>query len=220
MIKNSTYYIIGAGVGLLGLGMLLVFTKNKDSKPKQPKTLKNILFVGDSMTDEYYLNQPTYTYSYLIKNKLTDKSVDIIAEVGKTTSWMLSNVKTQLAKKKYDRVYIWGGVNDIFSGYTQSSAIANIQSIVDSVVAQGGDAYVLIGYDAEKFMSPAVLTANKYNASMKPYYVKYQKALKSSIKNATIIDEFNLSSSYSSDGIHPTGAAHQIIANELMKNIK
>jgi lysophospholipase L1-like esterase len=221
MIMNAKYYLIGAGVGLLGLGLLLVFTRSKDKKPKaEEKVLKNILFIGDSMTSETWNGQPTYTYSYLIKHKLTDKNVDIIAEVGKTTSWMLSNLKTKLAAKKYDRVYIWGGINDIFSGYSQVNAISNIQSMVDLVVAQGGDAYVLIGYTTEKFMTPAVLTASKYNAAMKPYYVTYQKKLKSSIKHATIVDEFDLSSAYSSDGIHPTVAAHQLIANELMKGMK
>lgn len=219
MKQNAKYYIIGAGlVGLLGLGLLLVFTKNKGKKGKD-KVLKNILFVGDSVTAGV-----GFSYSYLIKNKLTDKTVDILAVQNMQTSWMLTNLPAQLAKKKYDRVYIYGGINDIFSGVQQSKAVANIQAMVDLVVESGADAYVILGYNSQTAMNEngviaSYLTKTNYIIA-KNKYIAYQKALRSTIQNATIVDEFQLTATSTMDGIHPSAAAHIIIANELLKNIK
>jgi lysophospholipase L1-like esterase len=188
-----------------------------EKKSNKLKKGANILFVGDSMTSEFYNGKPTSTYSYLLKHKyLTDKSVDILAFTSMQTSWMLANLPAQLAKKKYDRVYIWGGVNDIYSGTTVAKAVANVQAMVDLVVKQGGEAYVILGYDTDKFTPDVKATS----IVSRDKYVVYQKALKDNITNATIVPEFEIESSMNVDGVHPSMAAHEIIAKELLKGIE
>ena len=192
-----------------------------------PKKVDNILFVGDSITAEFYKGKRvTWVYSSLIKDQLTDKTIDILAEGGKRTEWMLENLPTQLKKRKYDRVYIWGGVNDMFSATTIPQAIANVQAMVDLVVKQGGKAYVIVGYDTKSFMPDSLLKTTDYvptkegMIALKNRYLEYQKELPKKIKNAVIVSAFNLSSSMNADGIHPTPQAHKIIAEEILKNIR
>ena len=187
----------------------------------------NILFVGDSITTEFYNGLPTDTYSYLIKHKyLTGRNVDILALGGMQTSWMLANLPAQLKLKKYDRVYIWGGVNDIYSNVTAEKATANIQAMVDLVVAQGGEAYVILGYDTKIFTPDSKLVPTSYvptvagMAALRDKYILYQTYLGDTIQNATVVPLFELDSSMNSDGIHPTLAAHEIIAQELLKGIE
>ncbi len=94
------------------LAMLLVFgvtsgfimAVKKKKKSEEAAGLKSILFVGDSFT----AGSPNYSYSYIIKNTLTDNVVDIVAMSSQKTDWMLANLQSQLAQKHYDRVYIWG----------------------------------------------------------------------------------------------------------------
>ena len=184
------------------------------------KQLNNILFVGDSITAGV-----NASYSYLIKNKLAGKkTVDILAVKGMTTSWMLDNLPAQLAKKKYDRVYIWGGVNDAFQDFAKSKSIDNVQAMVNLVNKQGGDAYVITGYDAEEFMDVNRFVPNTYVTTQdyldtKERYAAYQKALKRDIEDAIVVPAFSIPSYQTADGIHPNGIAHINIANKLMKNI-
>ena len=195
-------------------------------KSKKLRKDANILFVGDSITEEFYQGAPTYTYAYLIKHKyLSDKSIDILAVGSMQTSWMLQNLPAQLAKKKYDRVYIWGGINDIFSNVTAVKATANIQAMVDMVNAQYGEAYVILGYDTKKFTPDSKLKTTDYvttiagMAALRDKYIVYQEYLKNNINSAVVVPEFELDSTMNYDGIHPTMAAHEIIAHTLLKGI-
>lgn len=230
MNKILKYSLI-AGGSLLMIGTIILVGKkildrnNGENLPDRKTTKKmdagsKILFVGDSITAG-----TGYSYSYLIKNKLTDMVVDILAKGGMQTSWMLTNLPTQLATKKYDRVYIYGGINDMFSGVTEAKAVANVQAMVDLAIKNGADIYVILGYDAKKFMTEKNLKPTIYvptvagMIALRDKYIRYQNLLKSSIKNAVIVPQFDLDPSYNSDGIHPTAAAHVLIENILLKNL-
>lgn len=208
--KNIIIYSsITLVVGVITFFVLRQFVK-KTSVFVSVVSPKSILFVGDSITAGV-----GFSYSYLLKNQLTDKTVDVLAKSSMQTSWMLSNLMNQLATKKYDRVYIWGGVNDVFSGRTPESALANVQSMVDLVNVNGGKAFVIVGYDSEKFM--ANIASDK--VAVKNKYIAYQNLLKTNIRNATIVDEFPLDATMTTDSIHPNANAHKIIAAILYKNI-
>jgi hypothetical protein len=85
--------------------------------------LNSILFVGDSITEAQY------SYAHLIKKEFPKKDIQVLAKGGMRTKWMLDNLKPLLAKKHFDRVYIWGGVNDMFSAVTIEQAIANLKQM-------------------------------------------------------------------------------------------
>jgi lysophospholipase L1-like esterase len=54
---------------------------------------------------------------------------------------------------------------------------------------------------------------------LKNKYVDYQNSIKTTIKNATIVDKFNIPSSMTSDAIHPTPSGQKIIANSLLEDL-
>jgi lysophospholipase L1-like esterase len=223
MNKALKYILIGSGVALAAIGVYYAGKKlnifSKSNKINKNKVLKNILFVGDSMTAGI-----NTSYSYLIKNQLSDKNVDILAQVGKQTSWMLQNLQTQFEKQQYDRVYIWGGVNDIASGISKEQATANVQAMVDMINTQGGEAIVIVGYDATNFMTvdnmkPSASFPNGVSNTTKNNYIAYQNYLQNNINNAVIEPAFELNPSLNADGIHPNAVAQQQIASILMQNI-
>ena len=145
--------------------------------------------------------------------------MDIFAVKGKTTSWMLTNIKDKLSKNKYDLVYIYGGVNDIFSGIKKDVALSNLQKMVDLINVNKSKPYVITGYDSTKFMDVNKLKKNGYASKYKPNYIDYQNSIKPTIKNAEVINKIDISS-LTSDGIHPNSLANQLIANKILETIK
>lgn len=181
--------------------------------------LNSVLFVGDSIT------AAEFSYANLIKKEYPKKDIQVLAKGGMRTKWMLDNLSLELKRKHYDRVYIWGGVNDMFSAVTIEQAINHVQQMIDMVNSQKGEAYVIIGYDAETFMDKDKLKTTKYVPTkegmykLRDRYIEYQNRLEKEVRNAKIVKRFNLSSSYNSDAIHPSPAAHKIIKNIILKNL-
>jgi lysophospholipase L1-like esterase len=209
-------------VTLIGLGAIYLTVKKFFGK----KLPKSMLFVGDSITAiEYKGNPVTTTYPNLLKKDLEAKGIkiDVIAEVGKRTDWMLANLIEKLKTNKYDRIYIYGGINDVFSGFNKSKALQNIKKMVEVSIKNGAEPYVIVGYDAEKFMDENKLKTTKLIPTktglieMKNKYVDFQDSISSSIAKAKIIDKFNIPSSMTDDGIHPTPSGQKIIADRLLE---
>ncbi len=218
-MKKNTIVILGVTLSMIvvfGLtsGFIFAFTKKR-----KPHDIKSILFVGDSFS----AGAPNFSYSYIIKNTLKSKLVDVVAMSGAKTDWMLQSLNKQLSLLHYDRVYIWGGINDVFAGIADSQIIANIQKMVDMIVAQGGEAFVIIGYNAKKFMTDTALLPTAYFTKTqmmqaRDRYIVFQKELARKIKGAIIVDEFDLNPSPISDGTHPDGIQHKYIAQVLLKD--
>ena len=143
--------IIYTVASLIGVAIIYFTVKKFFGKKK----LKSLLFVGDSITAiEYKGNPVTSTYPNVVKKELEPKGVkvDVLAESGKGTDWLLKNLTEKLKTNTYDRVYIYGGINDMFSSVSIESALQNIQKMVDLIKSKGAEPYVIIGYDAKTFM--------------------------------------------------------------------
>ena len=174
----------------------------------------SILIVGDSHTIDGYNR-----YSSLIKNNYSN--VDIVAIGGKRTEWMKGELKKALEQKKYDKVFIYGGNNDMFSNVTKDSALNNIQDMVNMVNSQGGKAYVISGFDTESMIdgnytkptldrSGNVLASPEVLKKMRERYIDFQKSL-SKITSAEVIPTLKLdkSGNVSGDNVHYTNSAHK-----------
>jgi len=235
-VKNKYYYILG-GASVLG-GVLLYLKYKKDTSmqynsflgwlfpPRQAtNNNKNILFIGDSITDiDDARGRATGTYPLLIRKDRPDLSIDVNALGGKTTSWMLLNLPPYLRNKKYGKVFIYGGINDAYtSNIKLETTISNIQKMVDLAVQNGARPYVVLGYEPVGFMDYRKMPTTRYVTTKEGYiplidrYRTLQRMMASQIKNATIIPKIVLGSSYTSDGTHPTGAGQRIIADTIKR---
>lgn len=220
-MNKKLFYTISTMVGVT----IIYFTVRKFFGKKK---LKSLLFVGDSITAIESGGKPvTSTYPNIIKKELEPKgvNVDVVAQVGKRTDWILANLTEKLKTNKYDRVYIYGGINDMFSGVSKQRALQNVQKMVDLIKSKGAEPFVIIGYDANRFMDENKLKPTKNVPTkagiiqLKNKYVDYQNSIKTTIKNATIVDKFNIPSSMTVDAIHPTPSGQKIIANSLLKDL-
>jgi lysophospholipase L1-like esterase len=191
------------------------------AQPLEASTTEKILFVGDSISA---IQTPTgemvsWTYPAQVKKSLPNAVVDVLAIGGKQTSWMLQNLPNQLATTKYNRVYIYGGTNDIFSQIPIKTVLSNIQKMVDLAVSNGAKAYVILGYSTQNMdytkMPTTSYVRNKVDyIPMIENYKKYQESIPTTITNAQFIGIFDIGTL--SDGFHPSGAQARQIANIII----
>lgn len=192
------------------------------------KNARKILFVGDSQsairTDSG--DNISYTYPNIVKAQLESKgyTIDVLASVGKQTSWMKENLPNQLAQKKYDRVYIYGGGNDVSSGKSVDSVVTNIQDMVTMANNSGADAFVTLGYRIDNFADPNKMPKTIYVTTPEQWIPiiekrkQLQKALPQSIKGANFVPVYDLKG-LTNDGIHPTAEGHKIVAENILKSL-
>jgi lysophospholipase L1-like esterase len=207
---------------VIGLG-LIYLTVKKFFVKKLPTSM---LFVGDSITTiDNKGESVTTAYPNLLKKELERKGIkiDVLAEGGKRTDWMIANLTEKLKSNKYDRIYIYGGINDMFSGVSKNKALQNIQTMVDLSIKNGSKPYVIVGYDAKRFMDENKLKTTKDVPTkagiieMKNKYIDFQNLIPTTIKGATIVDKINIPSSMTEDGIHPTPSGQKLIADRLLE---
>ena len=215
-LSKYKWYIVGA-ISLVGLGVATAYAIDKITIVKN-KNPNKLLFVGDSITTG------DSAYPSKIRSQKSDLQIDTLSQVGKNTSWMLDNLKTKLASNKYDRVYIYGGINDVFSSIPIATILSNIQEMVDLINENGADAFVIEGYDIDGFMDYQKMPVTQYVSTKEDYlpliekYKQYQDNIANTIKNANFVKPINLGTK-TSDGIHPNGEGQQIIATEILKTI-
>lgn len=180
----------------------------------------NVMFVGDSLSAG-----PGYTWNYLLAKEHPDWNVTHVVKGGMKTDWMLKNMLPKLKEKKYDKVFIYGGTNDAFWINTSlSTAVSNVQKMVDAVKNQGGTPYVFLGYDAKSVMTDKALKPTIYcdKSCMKKgrdRTAKLQEDLKSQITGAVIIPTIEGNEKWTGDGTHPGPAQHQLMKSHVNKYI-
>jgi lysophospholipase L1-like esterase len=211
------------------IGVTIIYFTLRKFFGKKTQPVGSVLFVGDSITAIEYDGKPvTTTYPSIIKKELESKKVkvDVVAQGGKRTDWILANLTEKLRTNKYDRVYIYGGVNDMFSTTSKQRALSNVQKMVDLIKSKGAEPFVIIGYDAKTFMDENKLKPTSYVPTkagmieLKNKYVDYQNSIANTITGATIVDKFDIPSTMTTDAIHPTPSGQKIIANSLLEDLK
>jgi lysophospholipase L1-like esterase len=227
--KILTYSILA--LTFLGLTSF-VFVKviKKQGVRIKNKNPKKILIVGDSQSviKSDTGSAITYTYPNILIKEFPNKNFDVMASVGKTTKWMLDNLPSKLLNK-YDRVYIYGGGNDMTSGVSVDKAVSNIQEMADLSKASGADVFVNLGYKIEgvngKFGNYNIMPITQYVTTKEQWIPlvekrkQLQKSLSKSIKGVNFIPVYDLKKN-TTDGIHPTGEGHKLVAVEFKKTLK
>lgn len=204
---------IGSAVAV-GLAFAIKGKKKASKKPK------NILFVGDSITTG------STAYPAIISRLDPTINIDVLSKIGMSTKWMLDNLPEKLKFKKYDRVYIYGGVNDAFGSTPNlSNAVSNVQKMVDLANDSGADAYVILGYKPEGFMDYRKMPTTKYVTTKEAYipliqrYGQLQSMYAKDLKRATKLPLIYISGNLTSDGIHPNGEGQKLIAEKVYQTI-
>jgi len=212
------------GIGLGSLFLLSSFIKKKSE-------IKNILFVGDSMTTTQNKDgvevDGSYNYPNLIrKMKLSGLNIDTLAIAGKTTDWMKQELPNKIKSKKYDDIYIYGGTNDIFRGSEINKVVENVKSMVDMSLQQGSKPHVIIGYNTSEAWEENLLNPTQWGLKtkddilkVKQKYINYQDALRKGIKNAELIF-INMGKGTTYDGVHPNLDGNKIISETILKTIR
>jgi peptidoglycan hydrolase-like protein with peptidoglycan-binding domain len=181
---------------------------------------ENVMFVGDS-----HSAGKGWTWNYLLTKDHPEWNVTHVVQGGKRTDWMLQNMTSELQKKKYDLVFIYGGTNDVMSPIKNEVPISNIQKMVDEVNKQGGKAIVVLGFDQEGLfdatkVKPTIYCDKKCFAEYKPKRVDYQKRLGESIRNAIIVPKLDADTSWTTDGIHAIASKHSTLKKHVGDYIK
>jgi hypothetical protein len=93
-------------------------------------TQARVLFLGDSNTHDSPLN-----WSGILTRKVGFGNTKIIQRNGATTDWMKRELASDLAVgNKYDYIFIWGGVNDIYSSGTRAGKNKAVQNLKDMIM--------------------------------------------------------------------------------------
>ncbi len=203
----------------------VTLNKPTDDKNKEPDTQnknnnesnKKILLVGDSITVD-----AGYTWSSYYKKSNSKSDVEILAIGGKQlTLWMKPELDKKLATTKYDKVYIYGGTNDIFSAKKAENVLTVLQSMVDAVTKTGAQAIVITGYDSETDMLIENMPLTRYVTTKEGYvpylqeYQKYQRIMAGTITGATIVPKISVG--VIKDGFHPVGNQSKILYEHINK---
>lgn len=235
MNPKTKQILIGVGVGVAVVGTLILLLRKKLGgggvvKNRNPK---KILIAGDSQVAIKNASGSaiTYTYPNILKRELEPLGyeIDVVALGGKTTDWIKENLESKIKEKKYDRIYLHGGGNDTSNASIPlEKTLSNFQYMVDLANSRGADAFVVLGYKIEgtsgKFGNYQIMNLTPYLSRQEdwiPYIEKrkeLQKRLPNEIKNANFVPIYDLQQK-TSDGIHPNGDGHKIVAEKIKSSI-
>ena len=189
---------------------------------------RNILFVGDSITAA-----KDFSYPYLIKKRRGDLNIDVLAKSGMTTTWMLNNLRSHLfsTNKKYEKIYVFGGVNDAFTNLKSDTTISNLKSMVTLITNNGARPYIMLGIEPIGYMDYRKMPVTRWVKTKEAYiplvenYKKLQALIllrsndREKTLKATLVPKFNLQAIHTTDGTHPTAQGQLIISNQVEKTI-
>ncbi len=175
------------------------------------ENIENYLIIGDSIST--YKNGWQDVVSKHYKANCTNLSIG-----GKTTDWMLDVLKKHLTKTEthYSKVYIYGGINDMFQFTKIDSAISNVQKMVDLINSKNAKAIVIVGYDTRHVIANTWIKDKTREKECIDRYIAYQKGLLK-IKNATIVPIISMTTADTHDGIHPNASGHKKISNYIIQ---
>jgi len=232
--------IFGIAIGIAVVSTIVLFfvaKKRNASGYAKSKTInknpKKILIAGDSQVaiQNESGGKITYTYPNILKAELEPQGyeIDVVAIGGKTTDWIKENLQKKLVEKKYDRVYIHGGGNDVNNASIPlEKTITNFQTMVDSIKQSGADPFIVLGYKIEgtdgKFGNYNIMSLTKYLDKKEdwiPYIEKrkeLQRRLPNEVGDSNFVPIYDLQQN-TNDGVHPNGEGHKIVASKIKESI-
>jgi lysophospholipase L1-like esterase len=212
-MSNRNIFIIIGSAFVAAIGTIIGVSIYRNSKKINSKKPFNLLFIGDSYTDN------PNSYADQLKAMLPNANITKIAKVGQKTDWMLSNASKEIQSEKYDAVFILGGINDIYARNSIAVAENSLQTMYNQVKQTPAK---LIGisiastdyyppYDATKGRLTDELNTWIRNNRSLDYFIDMNSLLKKNGKQN--LDLFN------PDKLHPTPYAQKLLASEIKQKM-
>jgi acyl-CoA thioesterase-1 len=181
--------------------------------------MKTILFLGDSLTAGFGLANPQdESLPGLIRQKINAEGLDynvINAGLSGDTSGGGLNRLDYWLSSKVDAFVLELGINDAIRRVSPSRTYDNLKAIIEKVKAKYPDAKIALmgmqlpaiipGGEVQEFRTLFKKLADEYKLTFVPFYLEGVAGRK----------HLNLP-----DGLHPSAAGYQVIAEKLWPVIK
>lgn len=222
-IRKSLYIVLCIGT-VLSLILCIdiafgFFTKEKIVTKEVEKEVQvvpdNYLFLGDSLTDYFYLE------SYFPNQPVVNSGI-----AGNTTDQILASMKTRVYDYNPSKIFLLIGTNDLRDGKSQEAVVQNIEKIIEEIQINRKQAEIFVEslYPVNASVSSAVgirsnETIQNINAQLQEYCNE---------KDLTYIDLYaklqdeqgNLQTQYTVDGLHLSDMGYQVVAEVLQEYLK
>lgn len=190
--------------------------------------------LGDSLTRGFVPYDPLrpmgpgipYT-SYLDNIVVTEHSRRGVEDVsvqflnfgvnGDSTRGMLRRLESRVAPLDPDYVIIWGGINDIYGGFSLEDIMGNMKALYVGTSEIGAEPIActltsVTGFDA------AIPSIRSLNESIREYCSE-NSILFADLFAATSDEGGRLEGRYSSDGVHLTAAGNERVARAVYVDV-
>ncbi|SRR5258706_5446627 len=172
--------------------------------------VEKVLFIGDSLT----------AYQYGWQQKLSEEknyqSVNT-AVSGKRTDWMLGILGESIKTNHYDKIFIYGGINDIVGNYKAEVPLRNIRHMISICKMHNIEPIIITGYNSE--IIRVLRMRNKgFEKTIRYEYKRLQDSLMT-INNTKVIPPALLLQTDTNDGIHLNSTGQKKFSEWIIKNM-
>jgi len=191
--------------------------KNNKSEEKNITKKKNVLVFGDSLTAGLGV-EPEEAFPALLGNKIDSLQLDyevINAGLSGETSAAGKARIDWLLKDPVDVFVLELGANDGLRGIPVSETRKNLQSIIDQVKAKYPDVkMVMVGMEVPPNMGKS------YSSEFRAIFPELAQQNKMALVPFLLDKVGGVAELNQADGIHPTAAGHQILADNVWRVLK
>lgn len=201
---------------IVSLSLALVDTRmsiqNNVKMIEVQNTKQKIVFVGDSITDRYDLNQ-----YYQYDNKIVINS----GISGYKTTNMISRFHNLIEQHQADKLFLMIGTNDLGSGTENDVIVNNIKTIIEMIKEKSSKTKIYLESIYPVNLEKRPTDKNRNNEDIR--YINTQLKKYCAENNIIYLDVYsilqdvdgNLKSEYTEDGLHLNNDGYDVITNYL-----
>lgn len=200
---------------LLACGIVLsmsVFTVFTDSEKEKLQTTKQYVFLGDSLTDYFDL-----------EDSFPDLPVINSGIAGNTTEDILSDMEHRVYAYDPSKVFLLIGINDLLLGEDADTIIENIQQILQKIQANCPQTQL---YLESLYPVDPYRVGRKDNEEIKEINQRLKTYAQTNniefidVYGSLVDEQDRLSKEYTDDGLHLNQRGYQIVSETLAPFLK